>query len=206
VTVSTDRATFGELRLDDPDLDALTCLHNLRAEGPDNPYALRNVTPLLDIDLESRYRVITSPEELARLDHRTDLMQMDPYEFERLIAALFRAKGYEAWHTQSSRDDGIDAIATKRDAHVPVECLIQVKRTRNVVPPKEIQALMGALAEHPTATNGLLVTTSWFSDRSRRRGWDRRIGTMEGGELREQIQTYLDRDVVISARPPARRR
>jgi restriction system protein len=199
VTVTAARSTFAELHLDNPELDARRCVAFLGAEISPHPYQLEPVQPFVDVDLLIRYRLVTAPHALAQIDHRTDLMDMDPHEFEKLVAALFRAKGYDAWHTQSSRDDGIDAVATKADPYVPTECLIQVKRVRSVVPPKDIQALMGAMREHPTATNGLLVTTSRFSDRTRQRARAQGIATMEGAELGLQIKEHLGRDVVNSA-------
>jgi restriction system protein len=199
VTVTAARSTFAELHLDNPELDARRCVAFLGAEISPHPYQLAPVQPFVDVDLLIRYRLVTAPHALAQIDHRTDLMDMDPHEFEKLVAALFRAKGYDAWHTQSSRDDGIDAVATKADPYVPTECLIQVKRVRSVVPPKDIQALMGAMREHPTATNGLLVTTSRFSDRTRQRARAQGIATMEGAELGLQIKEHLGRDVVNSA-------
>ena len=199
VTVTAARSTFAELHLDNPELDARKCVAFLGAEISPHPYELEAVQPFVDLDLLIRYRLVTAPQALARLDHRSDLMEMDPYDFEKLVAALFRAKGYDAWHTQSSRDDGVDAVATKADPYVPTECLIQVKRVRSVVPPKDVQALMGAMKEHPTATNGLLVTTSRFSDRTRQRARAQGIATMEGAELGLQIREHLGLDVVNSA-------
>lgn len=49
------------------------------------------------------------------LDSRPDLVQMDPFAFEHLVRQLFEAIGLEAWTTQASRDDGVDAVAVNRD-------------------------------------------------------------------------------------------
>jgi restriction system protein len=115
----------------------------------------------------AKYRIASRPEALTKLDHRMDLLEVNPYEFERLVRDLFAEMGYDTWRTQSSRDDGIDAVATKSDPHMPVECIVQAKRYRGAVSPRDVQALMGAMAEKPTATHGYLVTTSWLSPRSR---------------------------------------
>ena len=48
---------------------------------------------------------------------------MNAYEFERLVRDLFAKLGYDTWRTESSRDDGIDAVATKSDPYMPVECI-----------------------------------------------------------------------------------
>ena len=65
---------------------------------------------------------------------------------------------------------------------------------------------MGAMAEHGTATHGVLVTTSWLSDRSRQRARAQRIVTFEGTNLIYLMEKYLDLKVVISTRPPSRGR
>ncbi|MCY7343486.1 MAG: restriction endonuclease [Pseudonocardia sp.] len=134
-----------------------------------------------------------------------DLLAMNPYEFERLVKDLFAKMGYDTWRTESSRDDGIDAVATKSDPHMPVECIVQAKRFKGVVAPKEVQALMGAMTEKPTATHGYLVTTSWLSPRSRQRARGQRIHTIERNQLASMIKDLLGFDVVISNTPPSSR-
>src|SRR4029078_527735 len=122
-----------------------------------------------------------------------------------LVRDLFAKMGYDAWRTESSRDDGIDAVATKSDPHMPAECVGQAKRYKGAGSPKEVQALMGAMTEKPTATHGYLVTTSWLSPRSRQRARGQRIFTLERNQLAAKIKELLGIDVVISNQPPAYR-
>lgn len=122
VTASTERATFLELDLGHPKLDPKACLKKLGVQMSPHPYELTAIAPIVDFDL-SKYRIAFGPEALAGLDHRTDLLKMNPYEFERLVKDLFAKMGYDTWRTESSRDDGIDAVATKSDPHMPVECI-----------------------------------------------------------------------------------
>jgi restriction system protein len=201
ITITAARPTFDELRLDHEKLDPAECLRFLGAELSPHPYARTHIEPFVDVDL-AKYRLYTAPEALIDLDPRTDLLQMDPFEFERLVKDLFVSMGYRAWRTKPSHDDGIDAVAVKDDRITPVECVIQAKRYRKLVPPDALQALMGAMAESGTATHGVLVTTSWLSDRSRQRARAQRITTIEGGALAGLIEQYLGRKVVISTRPP----
>ena len=206
ITVTTDRAEFAELDLLHPRLDPKACLRELRAVMSPHPFTLEHVKPMVDFEM-SKYRIASGPEALAKLDHRMDLLKMDPYEFERLVRDLFAAMGYDTWRTESSRDDGIDAVATKSAPHMPVECIVQAKRFKGTVAPKEVQALMGAMTEKPTATHGYLVTTSWLSPRSRQRAREQRIHVIEREELASMISTLLDREVVISnSRPKTHRR
>lgn len=203
ITLSTDRSTFADLDLQHPKLDPVICLRKLGAEMSPNPHDLEQIKPIVDFDM-AKYRIAYGPEALAKLDHRMDLLEMDPYEFERLVKDLFAKMGYDTWRTESSRDDGIDAVATKSDPHMPVECIVQAKRVRGVVPAKDVQALMGAMAENSTATHGYLVTTSWLSPRSRKRARDLRIFTIERNELAALIKELLGFDVLISNSPPSR--
>jgi aminoglycoside/choline kinase family phosphotransferase len=80
--VTTARSTFAELHLDNPALDARKCVAFLGAEISPHPHELESVQPFVDVDLLIRYRLVTAPQALAQLDHRTDLMEMPPHEFE----------------------------------------------------------------------------------------------------------------------------
>lgn len=204
ITVSADRATFTSLELQHPKLDPKACLRKLGAEMSPHPHNLVHIAPIVDFDM-AKYRIAHGPEALAKLDHRMDLLAMNPYEFERLVKDLFAKMGYDTWRTESSRDDGIDAVATKSDPHMPVECIVQAKRFKGAVAPKEVQALMGAMTEKPTATHGYLVTTSWLSPRSRQRARGQRIHTIERNQLASMIKSLLGFDVVISNTPPSSR-
>lgn len=204
ITVSADRTTFIGLELLHPKLDPKACLRKLGAEMSPHPHDLEHIEPIVDFDM-AKYRIAHGPEALAKLDHRMDLLAMNPYEFERLVKDLFSKMGYDTWRTESSRDDGIDAVATKSDPHMPVECIVQAKRFKGAVAPKEVQALMGAMTEKPTATHGYLVTTSWLSPRSRQRARGQRIYTIERNQLASMIKDLLGYDVVISNTPPSSR-
>ena len=76
-----------------------------------NPHDLEHIRPIVDFEM-AKYRIAHGPGALAQLDHRMDLLAMNPYEFERLVRDLFAKMGYDTWRTESSRDDGIDAVAT----------------------------------------------------------------------------------------------
>ena len=205
VTVTASRETFDGLVLDSDRLKPASCLAALGAELSPHPYEMEGVRPFVDVD-HAQYRLITAAEALVDVDHREDLLKMDPYDFERLIKQLFTAMGYTTWRTRSWGDDGIDAVATKRRTMLfPFECVIQAKRFHKAVPPRDVQSLMGAMIEHSTATHGVLVTTSWLSDRSRQRARAQRIVTFEGSNLIYLIEKHLNRKVVISTRPPNRR-
>lgn len=101
VSVVAQRKDFAELVLDEPRLDPQQCLHRLGATVSKHPHDLEPVTPIVETDL-SHYRITTDTAVVATLDSRPDLLQMNPYDFERLVRKLFEAMGYETWRTQGS--------------------------------------------------------------------------------------------------------
>jgi restriction system protein len=110
---------------------------------------------------------------------------------------LFEAIGLEAWVTQASRDDGIDAIAVSKDPIFSGLCVVQAKRYSGVVGLEAVHALAGVM-DDKRATKGILVTTSWFGKASRdfaaRHG---RIELYDCYNLTYLIKEYLDKDVLI---------
>jgi restriction system protein len=68
--------------------------------------------------------------------------------FANLIRQLFEAMGLEVRVTQSSRDEGIDAVAyNKTDIVRQAEILIQAKRYSKCVPTNDVRALAGSVEE-----------------------------------------------------------
>ncbi|MER6303693.1 restriction endonuclease [Kitasatospora sp. NPDC001539] len=132
VSVAAERRNFADLVLDEPRPDP-QCLHRLGAIVSKHPHDLEPVTPVVAADL-SRYRIITDTAVVATLDSPPDLLQMNPYGFERLVRQLFEAMSYEVWGTQGSRDHGGDAVATLADPTGSTIFAVQAKRSKNVPP------------------------------------------------------------------------
>jgi restriction system protein len=131
---------------------------------------------------------------------------MDWYKFENLIRQLFEAMDLEVHVTQSSRDEGIDAVAyNKTDIVHQAEILIQAKRYSKCVPTNDVRALAGSV-EEKRATAGVLVTTAWVSAETKAfAARNNRLRIIEGGELKHLLAEYLALDVRIDlGRPPRR--
>ncbi|WEH35145.1 restriction endonuclease [Streptomyces sp. AM 4-1-1] len=94
-------------------------------------------------------------------DAEPDLLEMDPIEFEGLVAELFRARGMQAVTTQRSNDGGVDVEAIDPDPISGGKIIVQVKRYRNTVPPSAVRDLFGTV-QGAGANKGVLVTTSGF--------------------------------------------
>lgn len=195
LSVGASRADFDDLVLEH--LDPSACLKRLRAIMSPHPDDLEAVEPLVEFD-KAKYRFTDPVDALAGLDSRPDLLKMDWYRFENLIRQLFAAMGMEVEITQSSRDDGIDAVAyVKTDAIHRAEYIIQAKRYKRIVSAESVRALAGVV-EEKRATRGFLVTTSWFGAASRAFATaNNRLQLIDGGELKHLLAEHLNLDVRI---------
>lgn len=105
--------------------------------------------------------------------------------------------GYETWRTQGSRDEGVDAVAVKRDAVAATVFAVQAKRTKNHVPVETVRALAGTMHD-VNASHGVLVTTSWYgmasTEFAARNG---RIHLIDGRNLKALLLEYRGTDVLI---------
>jgi restriction system protein len=89
---------------------------------------------------------------------------MAPRKFEELVAALFRAKGYDVVLTPATRDGGFDMRAFHRSAIGTCLTLIECKRysPERRISVDIVRGLYG-VTESEGATSGLVVTTSSFT-------------------------------------------
>jgi restriction system protein len=201
VSAPASRATFAELVLDQ--LDPAACLKYLKAVVSPHPYDLEPVEPVIEFQ-QAKYRFADPVDALAGIDSRPDLLKMDWWKFENLIRQLFEAMGLDVRLTQSSRDEGIDAVAyNKTDIVHQAEILIQAKRYSNCVPANDVRALAGSV-EEKRASSGVLVTTAWVGAETKAFAVrNNRLRVIEGGELKHLLAEYLDLDVRIElARRP----
>jgi restriction system protein len=195
VRVKPARATFEDIVLEEPSLDPHLCLQGLAAIEPSHSGDFEPVPPVAHFDLTA-LRLVDGRDVAAGLDSRLDLVKLHPRSFEALVKDLFTAMGMEAWETQATHDDGIDGAAINRDPILGGWCVIQAKRYRKIVQPESVRALAGSVVDQG-ATKGILVTTSWFGDASRRFANRNRIQLIDGRELKDLLQRYLGLDVLL---------
>ncbi len=203
ISAPASRDKFAGLVLDQ--LDPASCLKHLKAIVSPHPYDLEAVEPVIEFQ-QAKYRFADPVDALAGIDSRPDLLKMDWYKFENLIRQLFEAMGLEVRVTQSSRDEGIDAVAyNKTDIVRQSEILIQAKRYSKCVPTNDVRALAGSVDEK-RAHSGVLVTTAWVSAETKAfAARNNRLRIIEGGELKHLLAEYLDLDVRIDIGRPHRR-
>jgi len=195
ISAPASRSDFSQLVLDQ--LEPGACLKHLKAILSPHPYDLEPVEPVIEFQ-KAKYRFADPVDALAGIDSRPDLLKMDWYKFENLIRQLFEAMGLEVRVTQSSRDEGIDAVAyNKTDIVHRSEILIQAKRYSHCVPTNDVRALAGSV-EEKRATAGVLVTTAWVSPETKAfAARNNRLSIIEGGELKYLLAEHLNLDVRI---------
>ncbi|QIB42818.1 restriction endonuclease [Streptomyces aureoverticillatus] len=202
ITLQADRAEFSQLVL--TQVDPRACLKRLRSLISPNPYELEPVRPLVTFDL-SKFRLMDGLDVVAGLDSRPVLMDLKPTEFEHLIRQLFEAIGLDSVNTQPSKDEGVDAVAMNTDPVMKGLCVIQAKRTKNVVPFETVSALAGVV-EHKRAAKGILVTTSWFGRASEAFANEHgRLELLDGANLVHLFKEHMDLDVIPGPVPPKRK-
>ncbi|TGN74989.1 restriction endonuclease [Streptomyces bauhiniae] len=202
ITLQADRDEFKELVL--TQVDPRACLKRLRSLISPNPYELEAVRPLVTFDL-SKFRLMDGLDVVAGLDSRPVLMDLKPTEFEHLIRQLFEAIGLDSVNTQPSKDEGVDAVAMNTDPVMKGLCVIQAKRTKNVVPFETVSALAGVV-EHKRAAKGILVTTSWFGAASEAFANEHgRLELLDGANLVHLFKEHMNLDVIPGPVPPKRR-
>ncbi|MCD2203640.1 restriction endonuclease [Halobacterium sp. KA-6] len=121
------------------------------------------------------------------------LQELDPYDFEKAIASLWEAKGFETNLRQQSGDRGVDIEAEKVGAGWKE--VIQAKRYtgKNKVGSQQIREYATLYQQVPDANAVVVVTSGEFTDEAESLADDLRVETYDGRELvREISDTGVD--------------
>lgn len=88
------------------------------------------------------------------------LNKIDGYDFQKLVAAVFRARGYRTEESPKGRDKGVDIIAYSDDIGLsPIN--IQVKHQRGSMGGPQVRAFIGTLQKGDKG--GLYISTGSFT-------------------------------------------
>lgn len=159
-------------------VDAGDCLAALRGQISPRPERLVSVRPGRRPESVSGAAMLSGEGE----DPDVDLYEMDPEQFEELVADLFHARGLNVMTTARTGDEGVDVMAEDPDPITGGLIIIQVKRYRATVSPSVVRELYGAV-QHHGATKGILVTTSGFGPGSHEFARDKPLTLIGGVEL-----------------------
>ncbi len=174
LTATAGRAAFAHLDL--ARVDPVSCLEGLPGQLSPRPETLAPVHPV---------RLAAAPApDLADEDASAQgsLLDLDPIDFEDLVAALFKAMGMEVMTTARSGDGGVDVRAMDPDPIRGGKLIIQVKRYRSTIPPAPVRDLYGTML-HEGATKGILVTTAEFGPSAREFAAGKPLTLIGGNQL-----------------------
>lgn len=115
---------------------------------------------LKDIKKRNIYTSILNAKVNIELN---DLLTMTGREFECACSEIFKTLGYSTLITQATNDEGKDLILTKSYNRIYVECKAW---DENNVGREVLQKLIGAMVAD-NINNGIVITTSYFTDNAR---------------------------------------
>jgi restriction system protein len=143
------------------------------------------IAPIIRLDTNDP-RFVDAKEILAHMADSQNLAAMNWEDFEHLCRELFErafsSTNAEVKITQSSRDQGVDAIIFDPDPLRGGKILIQAKRYTNLVDVSAVRDLYGAVINEG-AIKGILVTTSSYGPDSYSFAKDKPLTLLAGREL-----------------------
>lgn len=134
---------------------------------------------------------------------RARLQSIDPYEFEHFVADLWEDQGWDTTVSDSSRDQGVDVEARKRDGAVDQKAVIQVKRYSdgNKVGQPKVQQYHSMKVQDPKADVAIVVTTSEFTTDACLWGMRNNVKLVDGEDLADMIRQQDRYDLVDEYAP-----
>jgi HJR/Mrr/RecB family endonuclease len=147
---------------------------------------------LTEEEIFSLFNITVRPRSVSR---RKDpipvvLENMDPTQFEVMVAELYENQGYTVHHTGASRDAGIDVLAERTNAGTRERVVIQCKHQRANVGRPVLQQLWGVVTSDPSYTRGDLVTSSGFTADATQFASGKRLSLIDGALLSRIVQEY----------------
>ncbi len=191
VSVRAVREDFEQIDL--ARVDKAICLRNLGAQVSRNPEEVQAVKPIVEFRMTDP-RFVDQADLVSELSSASNLMDLNPYEFEELVANLFGKMGLESKLTRASRDGGVDCVAFDPRPVLGGKVVIQAKRYRHTVGVSAVRDLYGTMMNEG-ASKGLLVTTSGYGPDAFQFAKDKPIELIDGGGL-----LYLLSEIGVVAR------
>ncbi|GGL33420.1 hypothetical protein GCM10009037_16330 [Halarchaeum grantii] len=136
--------------------------------------------------------------ELSEDEIKCQLQQMDPYEFEELVAEIWELQGYETTVRKGSGDRGID-VEAEIQTPVPQKVLIQAKRYSegNKIGSEEVRKYATLYQQVSDTDTVVIVTTGDFTAEARRLADDLRVKIVDRYSFAKEVannQRSLSKD------------
>lgn len=120
----------------------------------------------------------------SRSEVKKQLHEMDPYEFEQLVAALFDSEGYDTTVRNYSGDKGVD-VEAKKEYPFELSLLIQAKQYSkgNKVGSQEIRSYATLHKQEPDTDVVIIATTSTLTKEAKELAEDLNVKTMDRNRI-----------------------
>lgn len=116
---------------------------------------------------------------------------IDPFEFEELVATLFKKMGYQTEVTSKTGDFGIDIIARDEKDVIAIQTKKYAKG--NNVGNRDVQRLLGAMQLRQVRANkAILITTSDFTFQAMEQAKEAPIELWDGSYITSLLRKYLN--------------
>jgi len=179
ISVRVTRGDFEKINL--AKIDKRVCLRNLGAQVSPRPAEAQAVKPIIEFNMVDK-RFVEQDNVLESLESRPNLMDLNPFQFETLVANLFGKMGLETKLTRSSKDGGVDCVAFDPRPVLGGKVVIQAKRYRHTVGVSAVRDLYGTMMNEG-ANKGILVATSGYGPDAFEFCKDKPIELIDGGGL-----------------------
>lgn len=120
------------------------------------------------------------------------LLELEPQEFENLLAHLFRKMEYIVEETQYSRDGGIDLIIRLEKFGLSHSWIVQAKRYSQPVGVKDVREY-SSLKYRDRVDGVIIVTTSTFTKDGYEEAAQHNVKLIEGNLLVEMLNHYMQK-------------
>jgi len=126
---------------------------------------------------------------------KNSLQNFSPEDFESLVATLWSKMGWSTTVTQSSRDQGIDIVATKSEVYT-LKAVIQAKcySDENRVGRPDIQQYSTLKEQVPDADTVIVVTSGFFTSDAKDLAEQLNVKTVNGTELAQSALNHLSEE------------
>jgi len=96
--------------------------------------------------------------------NNSGLLQLEPRQFEEVVAELLRKQGFEATLTKQTRDGGYDIMAVLTlNGHAPLTWLVECKRFSKMKVDVDVVRRFKEVIQSNNANRGIIATTSYFT-------------------------------------------
>src|SRR5262249_18342104 len=118
------------------------------------------------------------------------LDNLDPRQFENLVAMTYEKDGYKVQITGRSHDGGVDIVAERISAGGTDRIVVQCKHQKQNVGRPVLQQLWGVVHSDPSVTRCVFVTSAGFTTEAQEFARGKRLTLIDRAKLMELAEKF----------------